>query len=278
MTPTRAIFFCTLLLMNNNFCSCMEKSIEIKQIGSCRTTSNDSQPRNCEIDQLSFDLEEIQNDFDSIANVRNNIESALESSKVIKSNRRKNQHNIAPINDLTASTLKKIKRLNQKLKHIDPQQSFIQKKIDEINKQLLYTGNLVALKNKDNISKTHRKTMYKAIIEEEKKTSRRKTTHKSYYIFASKKALNSNKLSSTKNTISQLGQTEKMTATIHHKVLTDIDYVLGTNIYFSSKKPKILSTHTISSYKLKKRGNACVLKIENPDLFWSKSKLLVIEK
>ena len=60
-------------------------------------------------------------------------------------------------------------------------------------------------------------------------------------------------------------------------LLDEIDLRDFTRISLSSKKPKLLTSHPVSSYSMEKDGDMTTLVIINPAVFWSMSNCLIIQ-
>ena len=69
-----------------------------------------------------------------------------------------------------------------------------------------------------------------------------------------------------------------MTGNFNKSYFTKIDIRVQKEIKLYSKSAKILTMHPSSSYTLQQDANKqYVLRISNPQLFWSTSKYLVIQ-
>ena len=255
--------------------SCADSSVEIAPIKKRNLPAENKQINSCQPYKKRTFFKEITSKVDSIKKLKTTIAKDSDHKNINQENPRKKSHETNTLKTLAATTSKKTTLLQQKHKsrknkHIEKQQAkekYIRKKHTPAKDKKTETKTIET-------STDCNPSLYK----NQNTNTAQIASNRTYYIFASKKELDKNKFSNNKNTIFNLHQTKKTSATTKHRVLTEIDYILSTNIYFTAQKPKILSTHPKSSYRFKIKGNACVLQIKKPDIFWRNTKILVIEK
>jgi len=96
-----------------------------------------------------------------------------------------------------------------------------------------------------------------------------KDLHTAWFVFGTKKELKEQRI---------LDDGEVLRSNFNKDYFTKIDYRIDKEIKFYSKSAKMLTAHPSSSYTLQRDANKqYVLRITDPDLFWSTSKYLVIE-
>ena len=96
-----------------------------------------------------------------------------------------------------------------------------------------------------------------------------KDLHTAWFVFGTKKELKEQRI---------LDDGEVLRSNFNKDYFTKIDYRIDKEIKFYSKSAKMLTAHPSSSYTLQRDANKqYVLRITNPDLFWSTSKYLVVE-
>ena len=96
-----------------------------------------------------------------------------------------------------------------------------------------------------------------------------KDLHTAWFVFGTKKELKEQRI---------LDDGEVLRSNFNKDYFTKIDYRIDMEIKFYSKSAKMLTAHPSSSYTLQRDANKqYVLRITNPDLFWSTSKYLVVE-
>lgn len=99
--------------------------------------------------------------------------------------------------------------------------------------------------------------------------------HTAWYVFGTYKELKKQQILSRGGWLSAPTVIEN---TLNKDYFIQIDVRTTTEIPFYSDKAKIRTTHTKSSYTLKKDDNGLfVLQIKNPEEFWAVSKFLVVE-
>ena len=88
-----------------------------------------------------------------------------------------------------------------------------------------------------------------------------------YYIGATKKELKASGILTSKFILRKEVPTDSF---------TKVDKRELTEIVFDTKKAKVLSAHPTESYTIVVKDNQSVLQINNPELFWSVTKYLVV--
>ena len=74
-----------------------------------------------------------------------------------------------------------------------------------------------------------------------------------------------------------MGKTSQIDPNIDNSKFIQIDYTKISELSLNTEKVKIITTHPADSYILgKDQDNKAILKIKNPEKFWSASKYLVI--
>lgn len=93
--------------------------------------------------------------------------------------------------------------------------------------------------------------------------------HTAWYAFGTEKELKENGV---------LRKGKVLQSNFNREYFTKIDIRIEKEIKLYSKSAKILTTHPSSSYTLQKNSSKqYILRITNPDLFWSTSKYLVVQ-
>lgn len=93
--------------------------------------------------------------------------------------------------------------------------------------------------------------------------------HTAWYAFGTKKELTENGV---------LNKGKVLQSNFNREYFTKIDIRIEKEIKLYSKDAKILTTHPSSSYTLQRNASKqYILRITNPDVFWSTSKYLVIQ-
>ena len=96
-----------------------------------------------------------------------------------------------------------------------------------------------------------------------------KALHTAWFVFGTKKELKEQNI---------LDDGEVLRSNLNKEYFTKIDIRIDKEIKLYSKSAEILTSHPASSYTLQRDANKqYVLRITNPDAFWSTSKYLVIQ-
>jgi chromosome segregation ATPase len=96
-----------------------------------------------------------------------------------------------------------------------------------------------------------------------------KQLHTAWYVFGTKKELREQRI---------LEGSDVLRSDFNKSYFTKIDTRVDKEIKLYSKDAHVLTTHPSGSYTLQKDANKqYVLRITNPDLFWSTSKYLVVQ-
>ena len=110
---------------------------------------------------------------------------------------------------------------------------------------------------------------------EETITSQDKALHTAWFVFGTKDELKEQRILSKDGLFSKTKLLEK---DFNKDYFTKIDIRIDKEIKLYSKSAEILTSHPASSYTLQRDANKqYVLRITNPDAFWSTSKYLVIQ-
>ena len=95
-----------------------------------------------------------------------------------------------------------------------------------------------------------------------------KELHTAWFVFGTEKELKEQMI---------LDHGRVLQANFNKEYFTKIDYRIDKEIKFYSKSAKMMTAHPSSSYTLQRDANKqYVLRITDPDLFWSTSKYLVV--
>lgn len=98
-----------------------------------------------------------------------------------------------------------------------------------------------------------------------------------YYVIGTKGELKDKNIIEGVGGFLGIGRVKELSPDVNLSNLTKVDITKTTEIPIMKKKANILTTHPEGSYKIEGTNNADKLVITNPEQFWSKSKVLVIE-
>ncbi|MBP7809137.1 MAG: hypothetical protein KA163_07585 [Bacteroidia bacterium] len=193
---------------------------------------------------------------------------------------------IKAINKLMDSNNKKIKELRGKFNASNKKNVELEKTIDILNNQL--TMKYVELINLNEELKGLNEEVAEFRIVVDTLMIRNSQLSQSienksgelraaYYIVGTSVDLQQWNLVDKQGGFLGIGQTAKLSNNLDMNMFTKIDYLQTTTIPINSKGIKIITTHPTGSFSLNKNGRTVEsITINDPELFWSASKYLVI--
>lgn len=240
--------------------------------------------RNAELDEIMGAFNEIQEGFREIneaenrVNLNGGIENQSAASKV--------KDDIRFISEKLKSNREQIAALEKQLKNSKYQSAQLKKALQNLNKELAEKQQQIETLQAELASKNIRiaeldeavvglnKNVEDLTAENEAKAktvaSQDKALNTAWYVFGTKSELKDQK-------ILQKGGVLK-NGDFNKDYFTKIDIRTDKEIKLYSKRAELLTTHPEGSYELVKDDkNQLVLKIKNPNAFWSVSRYLVIQ-
>ena len=236
-----------------------------------------------EINDMMTTLSDIEEGFREITDAQNRVTLAQQgegtnSAKRIKENMqfiqqtmRQNKELINKLKQqLRESSFKgdQLKKLIENMqKQMEEKEAQMQALREELDKKDIHIAELdetVANLTNDVNQLTEETTQKSQTI-----SAQDKDLHTAWFVFGTKKELKEQRI---------LDDGEVLRSNFNKDYFTKIDYRIDKEIKFYSKSAKMLTAHPSSSYTLQRDANKqYVLRITNPDLFWSTSKYLVVE-
>ena len=161
--------------------------------------------------------------------------------------------------------LKKIiDNLTQQMETKDKQLQALREELDKKDIHIAELDEIVSDLN-TNVSSLKEENTQKA----ETISTQDKALHTAWFVFGTKKELKEQKI---------LDSGEVLRSNFNKEYFTKIDIRIDKEIKLYSKSAEILTSHPAGSYTLQRDANKqYVLRITNPDSFWSTSKYLVIQ-
>lgn len=235
-----------------------------------------------EINDMLSTLNEIQEGFRQISAAENRVTIAKdgestnrtaqirEDMKFIAQTMKHNRELIAKLQrkarqgSIAAEQLKAtIENLTAELEEKTKQIEVLRAELSQKNVRITELDNTVTNLNED-VAELRTETQEKANTI----SSQDRQIHTAWYVFGTKKEL-------TENRILEKGKV--LQSNFNRNYFTKIDIRVEKEIKLYSKSAKILTSHPSSSYKLERDASKqYVLRITNPEVFWSTSKYLVI--
>lgn len=235
-----------------------------------------------EISDMLSTLNEIQEGFRQISVAENRVTLAKDGEGADKSAQIK--EDIQFIAQKMAQNRELIAKLQKQAREGSVAAEQLKKTIENLTSELEQRNSeLVALRDElakkdvritelDQAVTTLNNDVAQLKTESEEKTntisSQDKQLNTAWYVFGTKKEL-------TDNHVLEKGKV--LQASFNKNYFTKIDIRVEKEIKLYSKSAKILTTHPSASYTLQQdASNQYVLRINNPQLFWSTSKYLVV--
>ena len=195
------------------------------------------------------------------------IQSAMQQNKELI-NKLKQQVRESSVK---GTQLKKIiDNLTQQLETKDQQLQALREELDKKDIHIAELDEKVASLNTDvsNLQEDNSK-------KEQTISSQDKALHTAWFVFGTKKELMDQKVLSKDGLFSKTKNLEK---DFNKDYFTKIDIRIDKEIKFYSKSAEIMTSHPGGSYTLQRDANKqFVLRINDPDTFWSTSKYLVVQ-
>lgn len=282
----RISFFIIMVLI---FASCQKYKREISQLNSSKDSIQQVvEERNSQILDYVGDLNEIQNNLDSIKRVQKllNVSLSASGSEIQQEEKDKILSDIALLNNMINENKKIISSLQNKLKNSNLRVSELEKMVQNYMAQIeekdaeIEVLNTQLEKMKIDISELNEQIV--VISEESEKKSetiKQKTDemNTAYYCFGSKEELIANNVIEKVGGFIGIGKTHKLKSDFNHKYFNKIDIRDFKEILLMAKKAELISNHPDSTYHF--TGNAKSIEniiIDDYEGFWRASKYLVI--
>ncbi len=285
----KKIFLAIGLIATLVFFSCGNKDAQEK-IVSQKAMQDSIQAaldaKNKEMEDLFAQLNEIEQDLNTVTSKYSNVESIRNASTELnKNSRSKIQSQIQDINEILNQQKQRINTLTRELKkskstnkeltafieklqqRITEQEEEIQLLTTELQKKNIIINSLN--KNLDELSQQNKeKDDHILKVEDEKNTV--------YYVVGTKKELIAQGIINSKGGFLGMGKKTTVSSDSELDKYEQVDLRRFKTVKLPGKKIQILTSHPSSSYSFDKEDKPTELNITNASLFWSKSKFLVI--
>ncbi len=269
-------------------CENKEQTAKINQLQEEQSMLvNESKTKDSLINDFMQTLNEIESNLAEIRSREKLISKETGSgTELNRSARVRVNEDIKLINQLMAENKEKISSLNSKLKKSNLRIAEFEKMVEATNQQLaLRDHEIDSLKTElsnlnftiavlnDTISHINDRN----VALSGQVTDRTNELNTAYYVVGEKKALIEQKILSKQGGVLGIGRTQKVAGDVNLDEFTKVDIRNLKSIPLDAKKATIMSVHPAGSYELvgnDKHVNELVIK--DPELFWQKSRMLVI--
>lgn len=269
-------------------CENKEQTARINQLQEEQSMLvNESKTKDSLINDFMQTLNEIETNLAEIRSREKLISKETGSgTELSRSARQRVNEDIRLINELMAENKDKMSSLNSKLKKSNLRIAEFEKMIEATNQQLALRdleidslktelSNLnftIAVLNDTITHISDRNVALSGQI-----TDRTNELNTAYYVVGEKKELIEQKILSKQGGVLGIGRTQKVAGDVNLDDFTKVDIRNLKSIPLDAKKAIIMSVHPAGSYELvgnDKHVNELVIK--DPELFWQKSRMLVI--
>jgi len=269
-------------------CENKEQTARINQLQEEQAMmANESKTKDSLINDFMQTLNEIESNLSEIRSREKLISKETESgNELSRSARARVNEDIKLINQLMAENKEKIASLNSKLKRSNLKIAEFEKMVAATNEQLalrdkeidslkteLSTLNFTIAVLNDTITNINNRNMNLS----GQVTERTNELNTAYYVVGEKKQLEEQKILSKQGGVLGIGSTRRVAGDVNLDEFTKVDIRNLKTIPIDAKKATIMSVHPAGSYELvgsDKRVHELVIK--DPELFWQKSRMLVI--
>jgi chromosome segregation ATPase len=239
--------------------------------------------KDSEISDMMATLNQIQEGFREIALAENRVSIAKDGERTDKA--QQIRENIQIISNTMKTNRELIEKLRQQLRESSVKAEGLKEAIESMVKQLEDKDQqLVQLRSELDSKDIHISELDETInnlntnvenltTENNEKTNtinaQDKQLNTAWYVFGTKKELKEQRILDSGDRVLQ--------SNFNNSYFTKIDIRVEKEIKLYSKSARLLTMHPSSSYTLQQDANKqYVLRITNPQLFWSTSKYLVI--
>ncbi len=282
------LFFLAFILLANISCNQSDKT-KIKQL----------EQENKILAQSKINLEKEVNDyFETLNSVEENIKNIKKKQHIISVNplrettpnniRSQVKDDIDYLNELIENNETKLDSLEKRLSksslnlvglkktvaHLTQELKDEKQKVRELSEILLQKNILITnLEGKVDSLQTVEKNNEQKIKEQDR------TIHSVWYAIGSKKELEENKIITSQGFFQRIFSKNKVLQDdFNKKYFTRLDIRTTNSIpLYTSKKIKVLTNHSASSYEIKKYKKSYILTIKDKEKFWEVSRYLVVE-
>ena len=211
-----------------------------------------------EINDMMTTLSDIEEGFREITEAQNRVTLAKSGEGTNTSKQQVRESTVK------GGQLKKIiDNLTQQMEEKDKQLAALREELDRKDIHIAQLDEKVANLNTNVSTLTEENTK-----KEETISTQDKALHSAWFVFGTKKELKEQNI---------LSDGEVLRSNFNKDYFTKIDIRIDKEIKLYSKSAKMMTSHPASSYTLQRDANKqYVLRITDPDTFWSTSKYLVV--
>ena len=278
----KLMFFACLVLMV--LAGCKEKKTTPDLAGIQQTDSLKSiiSQRDNEINDMMGTMNQIQEGFREIGEAENRVSVAKDGEGVNKSQQIK--ENIQFISSTMKRNRELVKKLQQQLRESNFNGGELKKTIDSMMKQLdekeqqlqqlrveLDAKDIHISELDENVNNLNTNVSNLKVESSQKSdviSNQDKQLNTAWFVFGTKKELKEQQV---------IVDGKVLQSSFNKTYFTKIDIRVDKEVKLYSKSAKLLTIHPSSSYTLSRdANNQYVLRITNPQIFWSTSKYLVV--
>ncbi len=235
------------------------------EINDMMSTFNEIQEgfRLIEADEEKVTLAKAGEGANQTAQIRESMKNIQERMKHNKELIAKLQRQVREGSSRSAELKKMVENFTKELEEKNNELQSLRAELEQKNIHIAELDQTVATLN-TSVDELKQETQQKA----ETISNQDKELHTAYYVFGTKKELKANNV---------YNGGKVLQSNFNKNYFTKVDIRVDKEIKLYSKSAKILTSHPASSYSLQQDAQKqYILRINNPDVFWSTSKYLVI--
>ncbi len=235
------------------------------EINDMMSTFNEIQEgfRLIEADEEKVTLAKAGEGANQTAQIRESMKNIQERMKHNKELIAKLQRQVREGSSRSAELKKMVENFTKELEEKNNELQSLRAELEQKNIHIAELDQTVATLN-TSVDELKQETQQKA----ETISNQDKELHTAYYVFGTKKELKANNV---------YDGGKVLQSNFNKNYFTKVDIRVDKEIKLYSKSAKILTSHPASSYSLQQDAQKqYILRISNPDVFWSTSKYLVI--
>ena len=235
------------------------------EINDMMSTFNEIQEgfRLIEADEEKVTLAKAGEGANQTAQIRESMKNIQERMKHNKELIAKLQRQVREGSSRSAELKKMVENFTKELEEKNNELQSLRAELEQKNIHIAELDQTVATLN-TSVDELKQETQQKA----ETISNQDKELHTAYYVFGTKKELKANNV---------YDGGKVLQSNFNKNYFTKVDIRVDKEIKLYSKSAKILTSHPANSYSLQQDAQKqYILRISNPDVFWSTSKYLVI--
>lgn len=279
------LFFILIIAVS----SCISKTAHQEELTATRDSINAVvQEREAEIDRFISDFNAIQANLDSIKQIEKMVSVKSKNREITSSTKdeivndlkqlqqllNKNKELIANLKNMRIVDSRKINGLQNTVARLEKQLNEKNTDVTQLNERI-ESLNINVSELKSTIDELNAESQRKS----QELLERENSMNKAYYIVSSSDSLLEKELVEKAGGFLGLGRTLQVSKNLDKSEFTEVDIRSFNTVTVNAKKAKLLTVHPADSYHfVNSEDGVDSFVIDDPSVFWSVSRYLVIAK